>query len=349
MSHSSSEELPSDIEEAAGNALLSVIPKKSKAVYDLAYEKFVTWCDEKKIKHVNEKVLLAYFEGKKDLKVSTLWTLYSMLRSELNLKRNIDIKKYTNLVAYIKRQADGYSAKKSKVFIKKDFAKFLLEADDKEYLMAKVAMIIGMAGACRKAELTFLPVENVIDEGSHFRVDIPPSKTKVIRQCAITTGDIENTNLVEILRKYIKLRPQILKHNRFFVKYANGKCTRNPVGINTFSSLPKVIAQFLGLSNPVLYTGHCFRRSSATFLADSGADLLKLKRHGGWKSSSVAEGYVENSMNNKKLIAQEIFGETSNAMCASSQITASSSNEKNMSSGINLNNCNNCVINIYNN
>ena len=53
MSDLSSEELPSDIEEAAGNALLSVIPKKSKAVYDLAYEKFVSWCDEKNIKHIN--------------------------------------------------------------------------------------------------------------------------------------------------------------------------------------------------------------------------------------------------------------------------------------------------------
>lgn len=112
------------------------------------------------------------------------------------------------------------------------------------------------------------------------------SKTKVIRQFAITTGDSENSNLVEKLRKCIKSRPQNLKHNRFFVKYENGKCTKNPVGINTFGILPKVIAQFIGLSNPVLCTGHCFRRRSATFLADNGADILKLKRHGGWQSGS---------------------------------------------------------------
>lgn len=30
--------------------------------------------------------------------------------------------------------------------------------------------------------------------------------------------------------------------------------------------------------------------------------------HGGWKSAAVAEGYVENSINNRKIIADKIFG-----------------------------------------
>jgi hypothetical protein len=54
------------------------------------------------------------------------------------------------------------------------------------------------------------------------------------------------------------------------------------------------------------YTGHTFRRTSATLLADSGADLLTLKRHGGWKSNTVAEGYVEDSVCQKKRIGQQI-------------------------------------------
>jgi hypothetical protein len=41
-------------------------------------------------------------------------------------------------------------------------------------------------------------------------------------------------------------------------------------------------------------------------LADSGADLLTLKRHGGWKSNTVAEGYVEDSVCQKKRIGQQI-------------------------------------------
>jgi integrase len=82
----------------------------------------------------------------------------------------------------------------------------------------------------------------------------------------------------------------------------------NP-SINTIGNLPKMIAKHIGLPNCVLFTGHCFRRTSATWLADSGADIMKIKRHGGWKSNSVAEGYVEDSLENKKKIATDILGD----------------------------------------
>jgi len=67
------------------------------------------------------------------------------------------------------------------------------------------------------------------------------------------------------------------------------------VGIHSFGSMPSKIAIFLKLENPTQYTGHCFRRSSATVLAGHGADITTLKRHGGWKSTTVAEGYIEHS------------------------------------------------------
>ncbi len=81
------------------------------------------------------------------------------------------------------------------------------------------------------------------------------------------------------------------------------------MGINSFGSAPKKIAEYLCLSNPNEYTGHRFRRSSATLLSDSGADLLAIKRHGGWKSSVVAESYVENSTENKRKITPNLLGE----------------------------------------
>ncbi|KAJ3625554.1 hypothetical protein MTP99_016119 [Tenebrio molitor] len=73
---SDSDDIPSDVEEAAQSAISSVIPNKSKAKYDLAYEKLEKWCEGKNKNHINEKILLAYFEGKKTLKASTLWTLF---------------------------------------------------------------------------------------------------------------------------------------------------------------------------------------------------------------------------------------------------------------------------------
>jgi len=47
--------------------------------------------------------------------------------------------------------------------------------------------------------------------------------------------------------------------------------------------------------DPVGYTVHAFRRSAATNLADAGVSFVNLKRHGQWKSDSVAEGYIANS------------------------------------------------------
>lgn len=207
-------------------------------------------------------------------------------------------------------------------------------------------LVVGIAGACRKSELTFLRVEDVTDEETYFRVNIPNTKTRVIREFVITPGDIEEVNFVDIIRKYRNLRPKNIKHNRFFVRYRNGKCGVQPVGINTIGQLPKMIAQMIGLPNCALFTGHCFRRSSATLLADSGANILKIKQHGGWKSNSVAEGYVENSIENKKIISCNILGETSNTNNISRNITASSTNKN--SSGVSLSNCTNCVVNIYN-
>lgn len=70
--------------------------------------------------------------------------------------------------------------------------------------------------------------------------------------------------------------------------------------------MAKDIAAFLKLPNPEQFTGHCFRRSSATMLVNAGGDLLTLKRHGGWRSSAVAEGYIDDSIENKIQISNKI-------------------------------------------
>ena len=53
---------------------------------------------------------------------------------------------------------------------------------------------------------------------------------------------------------------------------------------------------------------HAFR-TSATLLADTGVDVLALKRHAGWKSSTITEGYVENTEGNKIQFARHILQE----------------------------------------
>ncbi|KAJ8971922.1 hypothetical protein NQ317_011323, partial [Molorchus minor] len=93
--------------------------------------------------------------------------------------------------------------------------------------------------------------------------------------------------------------------DRLFLYYKAGKCSSQPVGKNTMGKIPSVVASYLKLSDVACYTGHCLRRSSATLLADAGVDITTIKRHAGWKSTTVAEGYVENSIENKTKIANQ--------------------------------------------
>jgi hypothetical protein len=98
------------------------------------------------------------------------------------------------------------------------------------------------------------------------------------------------------------------------------------VGINTFGQLPSKTAAYLKLEDPKTYTGHCFRRSSATLLAAGGGDLVSLKRHGGWRSSTVAEGYIGDCVEERIKIARKVFGGTTTELSTSDTSSSSSTN-----------------------
>ncbi|XP_023012518.1 uncharacterized protein [Leptinotarsa decemlineata] len=226
---------------------------------------------------LDEKVLFAYFEEKSKVqKSSSLWAQFSMLKYMISMKKNIDISKYTTLLAFLKKNAVGYQAVKSKNLTKQDVDTFLREADDHTYLLMKVALIIGVAGECNRHELSHMLIEDVKDEGSYFRITIPNSLTKSQREFIILAETINGLNLVEIIRKYINIRPSRVDQQRFFVAYRNGKCVNQPVGVNTIGIYPKKVASFLGLPDPEGYIGYRFGRTS---------------RRGSRKTSSFTDGF----------------------------------------------------------
>jgi tRNA 2-selenouridine synthase SelU len=134
------ESIPSDIEEAATTVVSSLLPEKSKIKYEQAYGRLCEWCDQKKIKNeASEKVLLVYFQNlSQRYKSSSLWAYYSMIRMMISIKKNVDISKYIQLVAFLKRKSEGYKPKKSSILTKQDVTKFLQEAEDEKWLLTKV-------------------------------------------------------------------------------------------------------------------------------------------------------------------------------------------------------------------
>ncbi|XP_066585872.1 tyrosine recombinase XerC-like [Prorops nasuta] len=285
----------------AHNIMQNLLPAKSKERYNIAYNEFLKWQKLHNVTTISEKVMLIYFsELSEKWKASTLWSHFSMLKSTILINHNLDISKYNNVVIYLKRQSVNYECKKSNVLSPEHIEQFLTNAPDVEYLATKVALIFGICGALRGCELTNLSVDNIEEHVKMFLVKIPITKNNKPRKFVI------EGKFYSIVKKYTALRPQQSEIKRFFLNYQHGKCKAQPIGKNKFSSMPKQIANFLKLKDPELYTGHTFRRTSATILADAGANITTIKRHGGWRSDSVAEGYIEESIGNKRKIGNII-------------------------------------------
>lgn len=78
-------------------------------------------------------MLLYFLFQSKLMKASSLWSLYSMLKSTLKINENIDISTYTKLLAFLKRQNENYLPKKSKVLSMENIKQFLNVAQNDNY------------------------------------------------------------------------------------------------------------------------------------------------------------------------------------------------------------------------
>lgn len=291
-----SSNLPENILQASNEAVQKILPKKSNDRYMDAYNKFIKWRTEQNTDSLDEEVFLAYFgEASKKYAPSSLWATYSMLKSTIVCSHNVNISNYPRLLALLKRMNNGFESKRAETFSAEEIKSFLLNAPDIEYLAIKVnfvrlcayfsrktltsfqaVTVLGICGACRGEELTNLMIENVIDNGTEIVVRIPDMKTKTPKVFSISGS------FVDIVRRYIVLRPKKSPTKRFFILYRGGKCFGQLIGKNSIAQMPQKIALFLNLPNPERYTGHSYRRSSTTILADAGAAIETLKRHGPW-------------------------------------------------------------------
>ena len=77
-----------------------------------------------------------------EVKPSTLWSKYSMIKAVLSVKENIEINKFSRVIAFLKRNSVGYEPTKSKVLTRQEIDTFLTNADDMKYLLIKVSLKI---------------------------------------------------------------------------------------------------------------------------------------------------------------------------------------------------------------
>lgn len=270
--------------------------------------------EKKKVSKITENVLLAYFnEIMQRYKASTLWTILSAIKAISKTKSNVDFGELESVQAVLKQKQSTEKKKKSAVFSRDQIHKFLREAEGPENLVPKLAFLFGVTGALRKSELSQIRFCDVTIHSDHLMVHVFSSKTDRAGNGRnfFLLQDIDNPWKcpLKLYSGYlIALGENPSPNERIWRQYrtASKGFTRQVHGKNYFSTLPRKIAEFLKLDNPKSYTGHAFRRSGATAAVDNGIDMLNLKRLGGWKSDSVAEGYIGESEVSKKRIATAI-------------------------------------------
>ncbi|CAB3231274.1 unnamed protein product [Arctia plantaginis] len=99
----------------------------------------------------------------------------------MSTNHDINIKNYSKLSSFLKRQFAGHKSKKSKVFTAQDVKTFINEAPDDIYLAVKVVLILGITGACRGIEFTTITIENIEQQGQLLVIKLPNTKTKIDR------------------------------------------------------------------------------------------------------------------------------------------------------------------------
>ncbi|KAL7292822.1 hypothetical protein TKK_0013648 [Trichogramma kaykai] len=291
-------------DEASLIVQTDTLPKKSSERYLLVYDAYKDWQKEhaKSLSNSEEKNLIVYFsELKLKLKPTTLWSIWSMLKKTLATRDDVNINNFITLKSLIKNNSKGLlnllrEPTKSAVLKWDEIKKFMDEAPDFVYLGTKVVLVFGICGALRSDEIKNMLVQDVEDLNNKYLVSINVNKNDYPGRFII--GNL----FYDKVKQYIDARPTDFGENRFFIQFSKGKCTRQPMGRHKIGQVPAMIAEFLGLQNPKAYTGHCFRRTAATLLSESGANMQMIKQMGRWRSDLIAQGYIENSLLNKQLI-----------------------------------------------
>lgn len=292
----------------------------------------------RKDKPNSEEIVLEWLTNESKTKApTTLWSQLSLLCKYLEIEDNCLISR-TNANKYLKVLELSHKKKQAPAFTYEELNTYLISHPNTgENLVNKLFVLFSYYGALRTSEAASLSFDSVtvVEEGIMlFIIRKKTDKAGIGETKLIPKNDNKLLCPVAIFDVYKQSVPQ---HERLWVKYDKKleKFVRMPIGRNTLAKIASQVALFLKKNNAEMFTGHSFRVSSATVLADAGISTINLKRHAGWKSDSVAEGYIRNSKKQKVETASLLSNKTN-------------IKEESSTVAVNFTNCvfNQCSINI---
>ena len=245
---------------------------------------------------------------------STLWSIFSILKSYFEYEHRLDLgQNLPGVPRLLKQWEKVEETKKSKVlsyflvltlfqvFTKAEIEKFLSECPNTiEHIHLKLVVVIGCYGLLRGIEIETLSFEQIKFEGEICFVTVNRKKHG---------GPVKGSRFaitdpigVDIVHRYFEFSPESERKGRLLRYFVANKGTQRPIGKNKLGKYPQEVAKFLAL-DPAGFSGHCWRRTGATILAEADVSVIQLKHAGGWRSDQVCQDYVEESKNEKIKIA----------------------------------------------
>lgn len=117
------------------------LPVMSQIKYNRVYQQFQTWNKSNGWCPISEDLMLKYFKYLSvKSKPSSMFAIYSMLKSTFRANDDIEIGTYARLLEYLKEKNAGYKPVRSKLFTEDEIERFINEAPDDRWLDVKVKM-----------------------------------------------------------------------------------------------------------------------------------------------------------------------------------------------------------------
>lgn len=305
--------------------LNSLKPESAKKYSDWAssFDEFRNTAEQSEVPLA--QCVLNFFESCHEggYSTSSLWSASSALKSFLLIKHSFKLDDQAPLLKRLfKNWETDEEVEQSAVFTPEQVEKFLKDApNDSVYLPIKFAMIISIYGSLRIQELTDFTFGQLTKQGTVFVGEVLRGKGRGPKKMSKFVIDSH----VGILEDYINRFSEecrIQCKGRVIRKLTTkGLESVQVIGKHTIGEFPRKIADFLKLPNSNEFTGHAFRRTAATILANQGAGLLLIKQAGGWRSDAVAQRYIAESDLPKKEVASKLSG----AIASSSSATTTGS------------------------
>ena len=306
--------------------ILSSLPRKSEKRYNNTADKFMTFCHDHGYSDLDKGLMFYVKTMRESMKATSIQCIVSQV-SHVYRDRGMPFKDETLKIVYGYLKAEGKTEapKKSLVLKEGDITTFLRsETNGLKDLQLKLALIIGFFCALRNSELYDLRRGDINEDAEFecFNVCIKHSKTDQAG-CGFTATipfAISDISLVSMVREYLAVLDGFIARNSldpstqplFTAITPQGGFMLSRVGVNSMAKMASRIAQRLGLQNAAAYTGHCFRGSAATNMAENGASDQQMKSLCRWKSEKMADTYTRKTERLKSEASKTLLKKTAN-------------------------------------